>query len=686
MLTKSGRIVALILVVSGLISCSNEPPSSPSSQDSATPFFTPTEQTPLASLEPLIQNPFGREHQALHGDWSFIVDQLKIGDASPLLRGGVGLDLTPGPDELLEYHFGDAYSLNVPGDWNSQRPELFWYRGVIWYKKTFELPLQENHRQFLYFGGAYFAKDVYLNGQLLARHRGGFTPFNLEISEYLQTGINSLVVKVDSQSSPQDVPTEYNDWMNMGGLTREVLVVDVPPVFVRDYSVQLHASRQKIEAWVQLDSDSGSSVNQPVRLEIPELSVDKLVETDATGRATFEIEQAPQLWSPENPHLYEVVLSTGGDRVRDQIGFRTIARQGQDILLNGEAIVLRGISTHEESRLHPGRAYGRDDAEDLMGLLKELNANFVRLAHYPHNEHVVRAADRAGILVWSEIPVYHSIAFTNPDTLTQAKQQYSEMISRDRNRASIVLWSIANETRVSDDRNQFLQSLAEHVRAQDATRLITAALLGFDGMEAIGEYIGRTLAAEKSVVASMLPEPDPVTIVIDDPLGEVVDVIGYNEYLGWYMSGFIAQGLRERGLEVTESEVRDTMLKEMEKFSIETTFDKPLIISEFGAGAKQGYFSQAGQSSTDVFTEDYQARVYRRQLRMLENSGALRGMSPWILKDFRAPYRLHTGYQDYWNRKGLISETGVKKKAFYVLADYYQSEQTGIQVQSEDSF
>ena len=187
-------------------------------------------------------------------------------------------------------------------------------------------------------------------------------------------------------------------------------------------------------------------------------------------------------------------------------------------------------------------------------------------------------------------------------------------------------------------------------------------------MEAVGKYIGTQLAAEKSVLADLLTsDPEPVTIVIDDALGETVDVIGYNEYLGWYMSPFIAQGLREQGFEVEEAEVRERVLASLPLFRIETAFGKPLIISEFGAGARQG--RRGGP--VEIWSEDYQARVYARQLEFLAKSPSIRGISPWILKDFRAPYRLNVPVQDYWNRKGLVSETGQKKRAFGVLSDHY---------------
>jgi len=644
------------------------------------PLFQPQTQTPLKALDPLLANVRARQTLSLNGDWNSIVDQLGVGDASPLLRGGIGENESYGPHELLEYSFKGQHTLQVPGDWNSQQESLFWYRGIVWYQKEFNYQPPAGKRVFLYFGGANFAKDVYVNGQLLARHKGGFTPFNTEVTDYLKAGKNAVVVKVDSMSGADEVPTEYNDWMNYGGITRDVMLVETPAAFVRNYKLQLAArneltpnsssqsskGEQRIKGWVQLDGHKGE---QSVTLNIAEAGIRKTFTTDASGRAEFEFDAKLGLWSPDDPKLYRVDWLSGDDQLSDDIGFRHIETQGEDILLNGEKIFLRGVAMHEESLLRHGRAATAADADAAIKKLKDLNANFVRLAHYPHNEHMVRAADRAGIMVWAEMPVYHNIQFSNPCTLASAKRQYSELIARDQNRAAVILWSLGNETPESEARNRFFIAMAEHVRTLDDTRPLTAALLGFGGMEDIGRYIGLLLAGEESALVGMLTSPEAPTITINDPLGDVVDVLGYNEYFGWYLSGILTQEMRKQGLDVSEDQVRELMLQEMEKFTIVTAFNKPLVISEFGAGAKQGKHG----GPLEIWSEEYQARVYQQQLKMLRNSPALRGLSPWVLKDFRAPYRLNTDTQDYWNRKGLLSETGEEKMVFKELSDYYKA-------------
>ena len=366
---------------------------------------------------------------------------------------------------------------------------------------------------------------------------------------------------------------------------------------------------------------NGPRLPQKVRVEIPEAGASVSVQTDEKGYARLGLEAKLSLWSPESPKLYEVAVESESDRVRDSIGFRSIETSGREILLNGKPIFLRGITMHAEAPYRTGRAWSEDDARTLLGWAKELNANFVRLAHYPHDERMTRLADRMGLLVWSEIPVYWTIRWENPETYANAEKQLVEMITRDKNRASVILWSVANETPISEPRLLFLSRLVERARREDPTRLVTAAL--------------------------QVRDAHADTYMLDDPLGQVLDVLGCNEYVGWYF------GLPERA----------------DRIQWKTTYDKPLIMSEFGAGALQGYH---GDDLT-IFTEEYQRNVYEHQIGMLKRIPFLRGTSPWILMDFRSPRRTLPGIQDYFNRKGLISERGQKKAAFFVMQKFYES-------------
>ena len=571
---------------------------------------------------PLITNIDGRQTINLGGRWQMIIDPYENGyydyRYQPSPNGYFKNAKPKSPSDLIEYNFDTSQQLNVPGDWNSQDEKLLFYEGTVWYKKSFDYLKKDGTRLFVYFGAANYLADVYLNGEKIGRHEGGFTPFNFEITKLVRPKDNFLIVKVDNKRRRDAVPTLNTDWWNYGGLTREVNLIEVPDTFIQDYFLQLKkGSTDEFAGWVKLN---GAAANKVVTVEIPEAAIKETVTTDANGHAPISFKARAQLWSPENPKLYQVILSSGGNSVTDVIGFRSIETRGPDILLNGKPIFLRGICMHEEAPLRGGRAFSEDDARVLLTWAKELGSNFVRLAHYPHNEQMTRMADRMGMLVWSEIPVYWTILWDNPETFENARNQLSESITRDKNKASVIFWSVANETPVSETRTKFLKDLIDHARSMDPTRLLTAA--------------------------NERRYSDPNTQVVDDPLGEYLDVIGCNEYVGWY------DGLPEKA----------------DGLQWKVPSNKPLIISEFGGDALFGFHGEKNAR----WTEDYQKDLYEHQIGMLKKIPSLRGITPWILVDFRSPRRPLPNIQDFFNRKGLISSRGERKQAFYVLQKYYR--------------
>jgi beta-glucuronidase len=580
-----------------------------------------------------MQNVFARTSHSLNGKWHIIVDPYENGyynyrreafDAAPNPTQGYFLDRKPkDPSDLVEYDFDTSPVLNVPGDWNSQDEKLFYYEGTVWYRTKFDFASQHpNARQFLFFGAANYKADVYLNGAKLGQHIGGFTPFEYEVTGKLKPSGNSLVVKVDNTRHLEAVPTVNTDWWNYGGLTRDVLLVETPATFIRDYEVGLAAgAANKVRATVHLD---GGHEGVPVTLAIPDAGISARVLTNSDGIATFDVSATRiSRWSPEQPKLYDVKISTADDSIADRIGFRNIAVRGTEILLNDKSVFLRGISLHEENPLRGGRAYTPEDARMLLGWAKELGCNFVRLAHYPHNEYMARVADELGIMVWEEVPVYWTIQWENPETLANAKAQLTDLIVRDRSRASVIVWSVANETPVSEPRTRFLRTLVDAARSLDPTRLVSAAM-----------------------EVHVDPADDNHRIV-DDPFGAYTDLLSFNEYIGWY----------------------DGTPEKLEHIRWTLAYQKPVVISEFGADALQGLHGDAKAR----FTEEYQEEYYRQTLQMLARMPQWRGATPWILADFRSPRRPLPVIQDGWNRKGLIGENGTKKKAFFVLQDFYRA-------------
>ncbi|WP_416442373.1 glycoside hydrolase family 2 protein [Leeuwenhoekiella sp. A16] len=581
----------------------------------------------LSFAQKTIQNIEGRNTTSLNGNWNYIIDPYKMGyldyrqkpfDESESGKGGFYDNLTNIPkDQRAEYDFTFSPTLEVPGDWNSQKENLSLYEGTLWYKKDFAVAKKTGSRYFLHFGAVNYEAHVYLNGKKLGVHKGGFTPFQFEVTDFLNDGANFVVVMADNSRKQDEIPTVNTDWWNYGGITRDVSLIETPQSYVSDYKVQLAKhDNKRIAGYVEVDGATSGSVI----LEIPQLNIKKTIAVNESKNAfDFPVKNV-DFWSPEHPFLYDVALTYNGNVIHDKIGFRQIETRGKDILLNGKSVFLKGISIHDENPLLPGRLRGEGDMRMMLSWAKELGCNFVRLAHYTHNETMLRLADEMGLMVWAEVPVYWTISWENAETYKNAENQLTVGIERDKNRASIIIWSVGNETPVTDARNQFMGNLVDKARSLDDTRLVAAALE---------------------------VEREGHTVVVNDALGEKLDLASFNEYGGWYWG-----------------EPND-----LPNYKFDIEFDKPVVITEFGAAALGGFHAD----DDTMWSEEYQENVYENQLKMLKNVEGLRGMTPWILADFKSPRRQHPVYQNFWNRKGLISNTGQKKKAYYVLQDFYKN-------------
>ena len=505
---------------------------------------------------PFMTNVYGRDYVLLNGKWSAFTDLYDQGRKMEVYKNRK----PQSNEEFYEYSFDGAMRLDVPGDWNSQYPELKYYEGTMWYARHFDAPAPNSFRNqdseaaaitatgraFLYFGAVSYRCMVYLNGELIASHEGGFTPFQVEVTGLLKDKDNFLCLEVSNRRTPDAIPAMNFDWWNYGGITRDVMLVSVPQVFVEDYFIRLDKNEPDlIHASVKLSCE----VERKVVVEIPELKVRQAIMTDASGcgEVSFRVKKLKR-WSPDAPKLYDVSVSGETDRVCEKRGFRNIVAEGERILVNGEPVFMRSVSFHEEIPQRMGRAFSQADASMLLSEAAALGVNMVRLAHYPQNEYTVRLAEQMGILLWEEIPVWQGINFTDEGTRAKAQTMLSEMIYRDRNRCAVGYWGVANETKPSAERNAFLDSLLHTGRSIDATRLYVAA------------------------------------------------------------------------------------------------FDL-------------AYF----EKSTGHF-------------RHIPN---LAGVSPWVLFDFRSPYRFHPSNQDGWNRKGLVSDCGQRKKAWYIMRDWYASISSG---------
>jgi len=568
-----------------------------------------------------LSNVLLRVRRPLDGVWRAIVDPYETGYVGILgtrNERGWFRDFSPrSPSDRVEYDFENSLELTVPGDWNTQHESLHYYEGTVWYRTTFDgMDSAESRmrRHFLHFGAVNHTARVFLDGEELATHVGGFGPFAVEVTGKVGPGDHTLIVQVNNRREPDRIPAMRTDWWNFGGITRSVDLVSTPLTFLRDAWLTMNPDGELVGG-VTVDGKDAPTVT----VELPDLGIHATAADD--GSVFIDPPADLERWNPGAPVLHTVRWTCGPDVIEDQVGFRTVHVEGTEIFVNGEPIWLKGISLHGEGPSGGRRSHGPAEAATLLDWAQDLDVNFVRLAHYQHDEHIVREADRRGLLSWCELPVYWGIAFHDQAVLANALAQTDELIIRDRNRASTILWSVANETLPGEERTAFLTALVDRARELDPTRLTTAALL-------------------------TLPSADP-EVHVTDPLGEVIDVVAINQYLGWYYGD--------------RADIAST--------EFTSAFDKPIIFSELGAGAKAGHHG----SEDEIWTEEFQAAVYREQIAMIDAQTQCAGMSPWILKDFRTPLRVLPGIQDGYNRKGLFSEEGEPKLAADVLRSYYQS-------------
>lgn len=576
---------------------------------------------PVASFAAdLIQNVYGRDIQSLNGKWAAIPDLYDQGERMKIYEN----NKPTGKTDFYEYSFEGGMRLNVPGDWNSQSKELKYYEGTVWYQRTFTAKAEPGTRRFLYFAGVSTRCNIYLNGKKIISHEGSFTPFQIEVTNALKDGENLLVCEVNNNRRVDAIPAMSYDWWNYGGITRDVMLVTVPTQYIADYFVRLEKGKKDVIALSV--SLSEAVAGKKVTVKIPELKVNCEMTTDAQGKAEASVKiRSLQRWSPESPKLYNIEIASPDDKVTESIGFRNIDTRGTKVFLNDKEIFLRSISFHEEIPQRMGRAFSPADADMLLSEARALGVNTIRLAHYPQNEYIVRKAEQMGFMLWEEIPVWQSIDFTNDVTMGKARTMFDEMLQRDKNRCAVSMWGVANETRPSEARNAFLTRLVSDGRAKDNTRLYVAA---FDIV-----YYQR----------------DKDLFTMEDSFPEQLDLIGVNKYMGWYAP----------------------WPKDPKDCHWQVCPDKPLLITEFGGEALYG---QSGDETVaSSWSEDYQAKLYRDNIRMFENIPNLCGVSPWILFDFRSPFRFHPTNQDGWNRKGLVSDQGMRKKAWYIMRDYYRS-------------
>jgi len=560
----------------------------------------------------------GRKTESLNGKWNFAEDWYDTCRRAHWYKEE-RFDVNGG-EMPMDYDWEDWDFISVPSVWNMAQPELHYFEGSGVYTRTFRyIPREKGERLLLCFEGVSYRATVFLNGKIIGTHDGASTPFTADISDIVKTD-NRIIVTADARRTQFRVPMDNTDWFNYGGIYRDVFLVRLPSVYIKDWFIRLvpDGTFSAVIADVNVINSNGENVSGKTLLEIPELNIQQEINIQ-NGKGSVKFPVKPELWSPETPKLYDIIITFNSngiiDKVQDKIGFREIKTKDHEIFLNGKKIFLSGVCVHED-HYALGKTTNPDIIRQTIKDLKEMNGNYLRLAHYPHDRRFAQIADEEGVLLWEEVPVYWAIAFNNSGTYIDAENQLSELILRDRNRASVVIWSVGNENPDTDSRLAFMSKLALKAKSLDDSRLISAACL---------------INHEK--------------LLIHDRLSDFLDVIGINEYYGWY----------------------DPDFNKLPKILSNSNPGKPVLICEFGGDARSG---QRG-TVDELWTEDKQKRLYEKQIETFKKCPYIAGTTPWILYDFRCPRRLNR-FQEYFNRKGLIdAEREIKKPAFFVMQEYY---------------
>ncbi|MCH4033109.1 MAG: glycoside hydrolase family 2 [Lachnospiraceae bacterium] len=574
-------------------------------------FDRPFQVSPIQAST--LVRPMGRSIISLDGAWSFAPDVFDMCFRKKIYRE-VHTD-DAGREIPTDYDFSGWEKISVPSSWNTEKPEYTYFEGTGIYFRTFDDPrTKKGGRVLLCFEGANCECRLFLGGKYLGRHIGGFSPFVIDITDELRPTGNRLIAAVNNERRIGGVPDRNFDWWNYGGIFRSVYLLPLPDTYLQKMHCQLVPDGTFSHLHADFALNHPDSSLRSLHFSIPELDVEREVPIQEDGTASLDIDARPLLWSPEHPRCYRILARAGEDLVSDETGFCEIRTEGKKILLNGKELFLRGCCHEESSR--GGRTLSLNEREEMMRTAREMGCNAMRLAHYPHDEETARLADRIGMLLWEKIPVYWALRFDQEETLENAENQLRELIARDYNHPSVILWSIGNETPDTDARCRFMSHLASVCREQDPTRLVTAACL-----------------------------IDTDDKRVKDRLSEVVDVVGMNEYYGWYY----------RDYSILEEILCRTLLG----------LQKPLVISETGAAARAGAYG----GEEELFTENHQEKVLKEQIRIAGDR--VNGLFPWILFDFRSGQRLHP-LQGGYNRKGLVAEDHrTRKLAYAVVQDFY---------------
>jgi beta-glucuronidase len=547
----------------------------------------------------------------LSGIWDFRVDKEDQGFEANWQKG-----------------FKKSIPIAVPASWNDQFAEDRDFLGPAWYQLQFNKPSNWNKKIYLRFGSINYISDVWLNGDLIGHHEGGHLAFEFDVSEKILAEENLLVVRVDGRLSeeyvppsgrPMNFPQTNFDFYPFCGIQRPVFLYEIPNEAIKDIIVTTSIEGTAGILNIKLET---SGINEATaRFIIKEIGTDSVEEINIEQNLheiKIKVENA-KFWSPESPNLYNLKVEIVKDEsIIDsyslKIGFRTIEVQGDKLLLNGKPVYLKGFGRHEDFPI-TGKGYVPAVIIKDYSIMKWIGANSFRTSHYPYSEQMMDMADRLGFLVIDEIPAVGLTFKKNvfDRELELCNQYIEELIKRDKNHPSVIMWSLANEPHNNLKSGDFFKILYDKVRSLDNTRPIT--------------------------VVNMMG--------VKEKAFKFCDVLCINRYYGWYMQ----PGRIDEACEI----LSDEMDKLNEKYH------KPILLSEFGADTIPGWHSQP----SEMFSEEYQSEFIEKYIEVCRGKSYVIGEHIWNLCDFKTSQGITR--MGSMNFKGVFTRDRRPKMAAHLL-------------------
>lgn len=552
-------------------------------------------------------------------------------------------------------------AIDLPHTWNNEDvvdSEPGYRRSASWYKKDIVLKeILQNTQYILYFEGANITTNVFVNGKEAGGHIGGYIGFEIDITPYVKQGSNEIFVKVDSGYNPDIIPSQKSDFFIYGGITRDVWLKKRPntalgkiQVSTPNVSKEL-ASLQVVVPIVSEEVLIGHDVEVVLRNVAGEVVTSKTNKLDgSTTTITITDIVEPMLWDIDAPNLYtvDVSLKKGEDvldKVSDKVGFRWFEFvENGPFFLNGRRVLLRGTHRHEE-HAGVGAAMSNELHRKDMEMIKEMGANFVRLAHYPQDPEIYKACDELGLLVWDELPwcrggVGEAVWQTN------TKNMLKEMIHQNYNHPSVIIWSLGNE----------MYWLPDFEGGDDTAKM-------------------NTFLSELNTIAHEL-DPSRKTAIRKYYEGaDIVDVFSPSIWSGWYSGSYKSY---QKALDTYKPKYKSFLHAEYGGSShVGRHTENPItgegVINSDGWEEAIVQTKVANIAQIGDWSENYMVDLFDWHLRITETDTTFVGNAQWAFKDFGTPLRPENDIP-YMNQKGLVDRAGKPKDSYYVFKSYWAKE------------